>query len=44
MEIYRAIGAKIKANLTGLRPAQMEMLENGFCEVDGVDPAEAKAK
>ena len=44
LEIYKAVGAKIKNHLSGLRQAQIEMLENGFCEIDGVDPADAKAR
>ncbi len=44
MEIYKSVGTKIRQNLTGLRQAQLEMLENGFNEIDGVDPAAAKAK
>ena len=44
LEIYKSTGAKIKQNLTGLRQTQLEMLETGFCEIDGVDPAEVKAR
>lgn len=38
------MGPSVKKSLTGLRPAQMELLENGFCEVDGVDPASLRNK
>ena len=42
LEIYKAVGAKIKSSFGGLRQAQIDMLENGFCEIDGVDPASKK--
>jgi hypothetical protein len=44
MEVYKAIGSKIKSHFSGLRQAQIELLEAGFAEIDGVDPAAAKAK
>ncbi|CDW88088.1 centrosomal protein of 104 kda [Stylonychia lemnae] len=44
LEIYRSIGANIRKSLTGLRPAQLELLETGFAEIDGVDPATLKIK
>ena len=44
LEIYKSVGTKVRQNLTGLRQAQQEMLENAFCEIDGVDPSSAKAR
>jgi len=38
------VGANIRKSLSGLRPAQIELLETGFAEVDGVDPATIKNK
>lgn len=44
MEVYKSIGSKIKTHLTGLRQAQVEHLETGFGEIDGVDPVAAKGR
>ena len=38
IELYRVMGSSMKKFLDDLRPAQMEILENGFNEVDGIDP------
>ena len=40
MELYKTMGPPLKQYLTGLRPAQMEVLESGFNEVDGVTPGQ----
>jgi hypothetical protein len=39
LEIYKSVGNKIRTNLGSLRQAQLEMLDNGFAEIDGVAPA-----
>jgi centrosomal protein CEP104 len=38
IELYRVMGSSIWKFLDDLRPAQKELLENGFNEVDGIDP------
>ena len=38
IEIYKVMGSSIKKFLDDLRPAQLELLEKGFNEVDGIDP------
>jgi len=38
IEIYKVMGSSIKKFLDDLRPAQVELLEKGFNEVDGIDP------
>jgi centrosomal protein CEP104 len=40
IELYRVMGSSIKKFLDDLRPAQIELLEKGFNEVDGIDPDE----
>ena len=38
IELYKVMGDSIKKFLGDLRPAQIDNLQNGFNEVDGVDP------
>ena len=39
VELYKIMGPKLRQNLDAdLRPAQLEVLEKGFNEVDGYDP------
>lgn len=38
IELYRVMGSSLKKFLDDLRPAQIETLEKGFNEVDGIDP------
>lgn len=38
IELYRVMGSSMKKFLDDLRPAQVELLEKGFNEVDGIDP------
>lgn len=40
IELYRVMGSSMKKFLDDLRPAQVETLERGFNEVDGIDPDE----
>lgn len=35
IELYRQIGPKLKAKLSGLKKAQMDQLEAAFLEIDG---------
>lgn len=44
LEIYKAVGNKIRQSFIGLRQAQIEHLEEGFNQIDGVSPEEAKAR
>lgn len=38
IELYRVMGTSIRKFFDDLRPAQIETLEKGFNEVDGIDP------
>jgi hypothetical protein len=38
MLLYRKMGEKLKNYLTDIRKAQMDLLQDGFNEIDGVDP------
>lgn len=38
MKLYKMMGQKIKSYLSDVRKAQLEMLQEGFDEIDGVDP------
>lgn len=38
MKLYRSMGAKIKSYLSDVRKAQLDLLQEGFDEIDGVDP------
>ena len=38
IELYRVMGSSMKKFLEDLRPAQVDILEKGFNEVDGIDP------
>lgn len=44
MNLYRQMGEKLKSYLTDIRKAQIEMLQEGFDELDGVDPKEKQAQ
>lgn len=43
MTLYRTMGAKLKSYLTDIRKAALEVLQEGFDEIDGVHP-ESKSK
>jgi hypothetical protein len=34
LECYRGLGPSIKSQITGLRPAQQDMLKQGFLAID----------
>lgn len=38
LELYKVMGSAIKKFLDELRPAQIELLEKGFNDIDGIDP------
>lgn len=44
MSLYREMGEKLKTYLTDIRKAQLEVLQDGFDEIDGVDPEDRKSK
>mgnify|MGYP001157885510 CR=1 FL=1 len=43
MTLCRTMGAKLKSYLTDIRKAALEVLQEGFDEIDGVHP-ESKSK
>lgn len=47
LECYRGLGPSIKSQITGLRPAQQDMLKQGFLAIDqdrGLDSVPLRIK